>query len=108
MLVGNLRGFTHHWFFEFIFRLALSGPFGPLLARSGYSGQDASFYNNPMVMICATVNALTLLKTILCKFGQICATRNTLMQLKTILCKYGRICAPRNALMLLKTIFCEF
>ena len=41
--------------------LASSGPYGPLLARSGYPGQDASFYNNPMVMICATVNALTLL-----------------------------------------------
>ena len=41
--------------------LASSGPFGPLLARSGYLGQDASFYNNPIVMICATVNALTLL-----------------------------------------------
>ena len=42
-------------------KLASSGPYGPLLARSGYPGQDASFYNNPMVMICATVNALTLL-----------------------------------------------
>ena len=31
------------------------------LARSGYPGQDASLYNNPMVMICITVNALTLL-----------------------------------------------
>ena len=34
---------------------------GPLLARSGYPGQDASFYNNPMIMICETVNAFTLL-----------------------------------------------
>ena len=41
--------------------LASSGPYGPLLARSGYPGQDASLYNNPMIMICATVNALTLL-----------------------------------------------
>ena len=40
--------------------LASSGPYGPLLARSGYPGQDASFYNNPMVIICATVNAPTL------------------------------------------------
>ena len=37
------------------------GPYGPLLARSSYPGQDASCYNNPMVMICATVNALALL-----------------------------------------------
>ena len=29
--------------------LASSGPYGPLLARSGYPGQDVSFYNNPMV-----------------------------------------------------------
>ena len=43
------------------FLLASSGPFGPLLARSGDPGKDASFYNNPMVMTCATVNALTLL-----------------------------------------------
>ena len=41
--------------------LASSGPYGPLLARSGYPGQDSSFYYNPMVMICATVNALNLL-----------------------------------------------
>ena len=41
--------------------LASSGPYGPLLARSGYPGQDASFFNNPVVMICATVNALNLL-----------------------------------------------
>ena len=41
--------------------LASSGPYGPLLARSGYLGQDASFSNNPIVMICATVNTLTLL-----------------------------------------------
>ena len=85
--------------------LASSGPYRPLLARSGYPGQDASFYNNPMVMICAT---LTLLLTILCKFGQICATRNALMQLKTILCEFGHICATRNALMKLKTIVCKF
>ena len=44
-----------------LLKLASSGPYGPLLARSGYTGQDASFYNNQMVMICATVNALTLL-----------------------------------------------
>ena len=49
------------WQVSSLNRLASSGPFGPLLARSGYPGQDASFYNNPMVMICATVNALTLL-----------------------------------------------
>ena len=89
-------------------RLASSGPFGPLLARSGYPGQDASFCNNPMVMICTTVNALTLLETILYKFGrisatendefwQICVTRNALMQLKTILCKFWRICATGYA-----------
>ena len=67
---------------------SLSLPYGPLLARSGYPGQDAFFYNNPMVMICATVNALLQLKTILCEFGQICATKNALMQLKTILCEF--------------------
>ena len=66
-----------------------SGPFGPLLARSDHSGEDASFWNNPMVMICTSVNALTLLETILYQFGQIWATRNALMQLKTILCKFG-------------------
>ena len=59
--------------------LASSGPYGPLLARSGYPRRDASFYNNPMIMICATVNTFTLLKTILCKFGPICLTRNALM-----------------------------
>ena len=32
------------------YRLASSGPYGPLLARSGYPGQDASFYNNQMIM----------------------------------------------------------
>ena len=41
--------------------LASSGPYGPLLARSGYPGQNASLYNNAMVMLCAIVNALTLL-----------------------------------------------
>ena len=46
---------------EIYLQLASSGPYGPLLARSGYPGQDASFYNNQMVMICATVNAPTLL-----------------------------------------------
>ena len=49
---------------DFLIELASSVPYGPLLARSGYPGQDASFYDNPMVMIvmiCATVNALTLL-----------------------------------------------
>ena len=30
-------------------------------ARSGYQGQDVSFYDKPMVMIWATINALTLL-----------------------------------------------
>ena len=70
-------------------QLASSGPYGPLLARSGYPGQDASFYNNQMVMICATVNAPTLLETILCQFGRICATRNALVQLKMILCELG-------------------
>ena len=49
------------WKILLLLLLASSGPYGPLLARSGYPGQDASFYNNPMVMICATVNALTLL-----------------------------------------------
>ena len=102
--------------------LASSGPYRPLLARSGYPGQDASFYNNPivmikervrfllpsLVMICATVNVLMQLKTILCKFGRICATRNALMQLKTILCEFGQICVTGNALMQLKTILCEF
>ena len=58
-----------------------------------------------MVMICAT---LTLLLTILCKFGRICATRNALMQLKTILCEFCQICATRNVLMQLKTILCKF
>ena len=42
-------------------KLASSGPYGPLLARSGYPGQHASFYNNPIVMIDASVNALTVL-----------------------------------------------
>ena len=50
-----------HTFSAFLLQLASSGPYGPLLARSGYPGQDASFYNNPMVIICSTVNALTLL-----------------------------------------------
>ena len=45
----------------FNYSLASSGPYGPLLARSGYPRQDASCYNNPMVMIYATVNAVTLL-----------------------------------------------
>ena len=40
-----------------LIRLASSGPYGPLLARSGYPGQDTSFDNNQMVMICSTVNA---------------------------------------------------
>ena len=48
--------------------LASSGPYGPLLARSGYPGQDASFYNNPMVIICATVNALMQLKLFYASF----------------------------------------
>ena len=65
--------------------LASSGPYGPLLARSGYPGQDASFYNNPMVMICVTVNALTLLQTILYEVGRICATRNAFKRLEMIL-----------------------
>ena len=30
-------------------KLASSGPYGPLLARSGSLGQDESFFNNPMV-----------------------------------------------------------
>ena len=47
--------------FEFSIVLASSGPYEPLLARSGYPGQYASFYNNPIVMICATVTAFTLL-----------------------------------------------
>ena len=80
----------HHFMLSFmlLFILASWGPYGPLLARSGYPGQDAFFYNCPMVMICATVNALIQLKTMLCEFGQICANRNALMLLKTILCKF--------------------
>ena len=35
-------------------------------------------------MIDATLNALTLLKTILCKFGQICATGNAFVRLMPI------------------------
>ena len=46
---------------DMLLELASSGPYGPLLARSGYPGQDASFYNNQMGMICSTENALTLL-----------------------------------------------
>ena len=59
--------------------LASSGPYGPLLARSGYRGQDASFYNNPMVMICATVNAL-----LCCK--QFYASLDESVQLEMLLC----------------------
>ena len=44
-----------------IYVLASSGPYGPLLARYGYPGQGASFYNNEMVMISVTVNAPTLM-----------------------------------------------
>ena len=88
--------------------LASSGPYGPLLARSGYPGEDASFYDNPMVMIFTTVNALTLLETILYEFGQISAPRNALMQLKTILCKFGQMCATGNALMQLDKNLCDF
>ena len=43
-----------------LLKLASSGPYGPLLARSGYPGHDATFYNNPMIMISATENALSL------------------------------------------------
>ena len=61
-------------------------------------------------MICATVNAPTLLYTIYVnnvkQFGQICATRNAFMQLKTILCEFGQICATGNALMQLEIISC--
>ena len=46
--------------FRQLLQLASSRPYGPLLARSGYPGQEASFYNIPMVMICAPVNALLL------------------------------------------------
>ena len=67
------------WKILLLLLLASSGPYGPLLACSGYPGQDASFYNNPMVMICAIVNALTLLQTILCKIEQIGATINVLI-----------------------------
>ena len=59
---------THISLIVFNEKLASSGPYRPLLARSGYPGQDASFYDNPMVMICATVNALMQLKTILYEF----------------------------------------
>ena len=79
------------------------GALWPLLARSGYSEQNAFFFNNPMVTICVTGNALTLKKKILCKFGQIYATGNSLMQLKVILCKFGQICATGNVPMLLET-----
>ena len=41
--------------------LASSGPYGYLLARYGYPGLGASFYNNQMVMISVTVNAPTLM-----------------------------------------------
>ena len=47
--------------FSFLKETRFVGPYGPLLARSGYPGQVASFYNNQMVMISATVNAPTLL-----------------------------------------------
>ena len=83
------------------------GALRPLLARSGYPGQDASLYNNPIIMICASyysaVNNLT------AEFGQMCVTRDVLMQLKTILCKFGPICATtKNALMQLKIISWDF
>ena len=70
-------------------------------------GQGASFFNNPTVTNCATGNVLTLLETILCKFGQICATGNALMQLGATLYKSGQICETGNALMPLETILCE-
>ena len=94
-------------------------PYGPLLAHSGYPGQVASFYYNPIVIICAQCKFSYSAVTILYKFGQICATRNALAaendfngvltcvtgnaleQLETILCKFGRICATVNALTLL-------
>ena len=56
----NCKGKTD-WATIVSIQLALSRPYGPLLARSGYPGQNASSCNNLMVMICATVNALTLL-----------------------------------------------
>ena len=50
------------------------GALRPLLARSGYPGQDASFYNNPMVMICATVNNFLWVWTNLCYRECFCKT----------------------------------
>ena len=74
---------------------------------SGYPGQDASLYNNPIIMICASsysaVNNLT------AEFGQMCVTRDVLMQLQTILCQFGPICVTtKNALMQLKIFLCDF
>ena len=67
-----LQNVTYIVFHALLRQLASSGPYGPLLARSGYPGQEASLYNNPIVMI-------VMLLTILYEFWQICATRNALM-----------------------------
>ena len=64
--------------------LVFPGPYGLLLACFGFPRQDASFFNNQMVPICAKEIAHIQLETILCKFRQICATGNALMQLETI------------------------
>ena len=117
--------------------LALSGPYGPLLARSGSqekihisyrpkSSKNLSFILTLKVRAlrkCSYVagNNFMQISTDLwnrngfCVAGinfrrvwTICATGKALMLPESILCEFGQICVTGNALMQLKFILCQF
>ena len=86
-----LQNVTYIVFHALLRQLASSGPYGPLLARSGYPRQDASFYNNPLVMICATVLQLSfdryvLLEMLLSSWKQFYASSDGFVQQEMLLC----------------------